>query len=164
MRTQDTRPFTLETQRPIQVAVHKKSRPRLKRCRFNGVALVRALVLKDRLQRRAFGPRAKLGSGENLLPHRRRAHLPLREIAMCSRHALELLHRLRLSLIIPHTQSHFGLRFLRVNGAQKGNRQNEKQACHGCKAGRASRFTQLLRGIFVPQYGIEIAFLAGEQI
>ena len=164
MRTQDTWPFTLETQRPIQVAVHKKSRPRLKRCRLNGVALVRALVLKNRLQRRAFGPRAELGPGENLLPHRRRAHLPLREIAMRGRHALELLHRLRLGLIISNTQRHLRLGFLGVNGAQKGNRQNEKQACHGCKAGRAGRFTQLLRGIFVPQYGIEIAFLAGEQI
>ncbi len=121
MRTQDARTFTLKTEWPIQAAVHKKSWPRLKSRRLYGVTLVSALVLEDRLQRRALGQRTKLGAGENLLPHRSRTHLPFREIGVRGRHALELLHRLCLGLIISDTQRHLRFGFLRVNSTQEDN-------------------------------------------
>ena len=72
--------FALAAKRPVQVTVDKKTGPRLEGGRLHRVAVVPAFVLNDRVQRRALGQRAKLGSGQELLSYCRRSLFPLGEI------------------------------------------------------------------------------------
>ena len=132
VRAKHARAFALAAKRPVKVAVHEKTGPRLEGRRLHRVAVVTALIFDDRVERRALGQRTELGAGQDLPPHRRRARLPLGEIRVRRGQALELRHGLGLGMVVALAK---GRLVTRLRLAKRRKRHNDtkgkKQAFHG---------------------------------
>ena len=132
VRTKHARAFAVVTKRPVKVAVHEKTGPRLEGRRLHRVAVVTALVFDDRVERRALGQRTELGAGQDLPPHRRRARLPLGEIRVRRGQALELRHGLGLGVVVALAKGRLVTRLCLAKRRKRHNdTKGKKQAFHG---------------------------------
>ena len=115
MRTKYAGVFALVSCWSVQVAVDKKTGPRFEGGRLHCVAVVMAFVLDDRVQGRALGQRAKLGSIQELFSNRRCTLFPLGEIGVCRGQSLELCHGFGLGVIVALAEGRLVGRLRSVN-------------------------------------------------
>ena len=92
------------TDRPIEAAVNKEARASFEGDGFHRVAIVAALLVNYRVERRAFRQRIEFRADSDLFANRRCAGSPLVEIRIGRGHPRELLDGLGLGLVFTLTE------------------------------------------------------------